>query len=383
MKQIVISAVNLRKGGTLTILRQCLAFLSEWAPGHDCQVTALVHKQELADYPNIQYIELPWAIDGWGKRLWCEYVTMGKISRELGSIDLWLSLHDTTPRVQAHRQAVYCQTSFPFLRWRLRDFRFDKKIPLFAMFTRFAYQIGIRRNRYLIVQQQWLREGFSKMFGLSEDRFIVAPPQREQLPPKESTIPSDSHQFTFLFAATADAHKNFELLTEATRILEQRVGVGTFRTVLTIDGTENKYAQWLHSTWGDVSSLDFAGFMSRDKLQDTYASTDCLVFPSRIETWGLPISEFLPYNRPMLLSDLPFAHETAAGASAVGFFDPSSAVALADAMERVLRGDHTQLQPVPQRPLQAPSARSWAELFELLLSSNGATQSNSFTQPTP
>ena len=251
------------------------------------------------------------------------------------------------------------------------------------MFTRFAYQIGIRRNRYLIVQQQWLREGFSKMFGLSEDRFIVAPPQREQLPPKESMIHSDGHRFTFLFAATADVHKNFELLTEATRILEQRVGVEVFRTVLTIDGTENKYAQGLHSTWGNVSSLDFAGFMSRDKLQDTYASTDCLVFPSRIETWGLPISEFLPYNRPMLLSDLPFAHETAAGASAVGFFDPSSSVALADAMERVLRGDHTQLHPVPQRPLQAPSARSWSELFELLLSDDEATQSNSFTQPTP
>ena len=383
MKQIVISAVNLRKGGTLTILRQCLAFLSEWAPGHDCQVTALVHKQELADYPNIQYIELPWAIDGWGKRLWCEYVTMRKISRELGPIDLWLSLHDTTPRVHAHRQAVYCQTSFPFLRWRLRDFRFDKKIPLFAMFTRFAYQIGIRRNRYLIVQQQWLREGFSKMFRLPEDRFIVAPPQREQLPLRESTIQSEGHRFTFLFAATADAHKNFELLTEATRILEQRVGVEAFRTVLTIDGTENKYAQWLHSTWGNVSSLDFAGFMSRDKIHETYAGTDCLVFPSRIETWGLPISEFLPYDRPILLSDLPFAHETAAGASAVGFFDPSSAVALADAMELVLQGDHTQLKPVPQRPLQAPSARSWSELFELLLSDDGATQSNSFTQPTP
>ena len=123
--------------------------------------------------------------------------------------------------------------------------------------------------------------------------------------------------------------------------------------------------------------------MSRDKLQETYAGTDCLVFPSRIETWGLPISEFLPYDRPMLLSDLPFAHETAAGASAVGFFDSSSAVALADAMERVLQGDHTRLKPVPQRPLQAPSARSWSELFELLLSDAGATQPNSFTQPTP
>ena len=57
MKQIVISAVNLRKGGTLTILRQCLAFLSEWAPAHGYRVMALVHKQELADYPNIQYID--------------------------------------------------------------------------------------------------------------------------------------------------------------------------------------------------------------------------------------------------------------------------------------------------------------------------------------
>ena len=97
MKQIVISAVNLRKGGTLTILRQCLAFLSEWAPSKGYEVITLVHQRELADYPNIRYIEIPWAIEGWGKRLWCEYVTMGRIARELGPIDLWLSLHDTTP----------------------------------------------------------------------------------------------------------------------------------------------------------------------------------------------------------------------------------------------------------------------------------------------
>ena len=103
MKQIVISAVNLRKGGTLTILRQCLAFLSEWAPSKGYEVIALVHQRELADYPNIRYIEIPWAIEGWGKRLWCEYVTMGRIARELGPIDLWLSLHDTTPRVKARR----------------------------------------------------------------------------------------------------------------------------------------------------------------------------------------------------------------------------------------------------------------------------------------
>ena len=210
MKRIVISAVNLRKGGTLTILRQCLAFLSEWAPGAGYEVVAFVHRQELADYPNIRYIELPWAIDSWTKRLWCEYCTMGKISRELpGETSLWLSLHDTTPRVKAERQAVYCQTSFPFMKWRVRDFHFDPKIPLFSMLTRFAYRIGIHRNRYLVVQQRWLREGFSQMFGIPSERFIVAPPPRSPAVALGESPEGEDRQgrpFTFLFASTPDVH---------------------------------------------------------------------------------------------------------------------------------------------------------------------------------
>ena len=366
MKRIVISAVNLRKGGTLTILRQCLSFLSEWAPKAGYEVVALVHKQELADYPNIRYIELPWAATGWLKRLWCEYVTMGKISEELGEIDLWLSLHDTTPRVKAKRQAVYCQTSFPFLKWRWRDFSFDKKIPLFAMFTRFAYQFGIRRNSYLVVQQEWLREGFSRMFGLPKERFIVAPPPREPLP-KLDLKKEEGAPFNFLYAATPDGHKNFELLCEATQELERRVGKGKFRTILTISGQENKYARWLYEQWGTCSSLDFRGFLSKEELQKTYALTDCLVFPSRIETWGLPISEFLPYERPMLLADLPYAHETSRGAVAVGFFNPTQVNDLVDAMQAVLEGHLEGLKGQQCCPIGGNTVASWEALLLLLL----------------
>lgn len=366
MKLIVISAVNLRKGGTLTILRQCLSFLSDWAPKAGYEVVALVHKRELADYPHIRYIELPWAATSWSKRLWCEYVTMGRIAKQLGEIDLWLSLHDTTPRVKARRQAVYCQTSFPFLKWRWQDFRFDKKIPLFALFTRFAYQFGIRRNNYLVVQQEWLRAGFSRMFGLPEDRFIVAPPPREALPTLELKK-EEGAPFTFLYAATPDAHKNFELLCAASQRLEERVGSGRFRTVLTISGQENKYARWLYEKWGACASLDFRGFLSREELQRTYALTDCLVFPSRIETWGLPISEFLPYGRPMLLADLPYAHETSRGATAVGFFDPTQEDSLADAMQAVLEGRTDTLKGQYCCPIRGNTVASWEALLLLLL----------------
>ena len=41
-KTIVVSAVNLRKGGTLTILRDCLGYLSSLARGGGYRVVALV-----------------------------------------------------------------------------------------------------------------------------------------------------------------------------------------------------------------------------------------------------------------------------------------------------------------------------------------------------
>jgi hypothetical protein len=170
MKTIVISAVNLRKGGTLTILRQCLEYLSLLGSNPEYRIIAIVHKKELADYPNIEYIEKPDIIRGWCKRLWCEYVTMYKISKKIQPINLWLSLHDTTPRVIAEKRAVYCQTSFPFLDLRLSDLKYNYKTVLFSLFTKYAYRINIKKTNYLIVQANWLRESFSKMFNFPENK---------------------------------------------------------------------------------------------------------------------------------------------------------------------------------------------------------------------
>ena len=94
-KTIVVSAVSLRKGGTLTILQDCLCYLSALAADGNYRVIALVHKRELADYPHIEYIEMPDVIKGWGRRLWCEYVTMYKLSQKIMPVYLWLSLHDS------------------------------------------------------------------------------------------------------------------------------------------------------------------------------------------------------------------------------------------------------------------------------------------------
>lgn len=366
MKTIVISAVNIRKGGTLTILKQCLECLSGLSETRKLRVIALVHRKELACYPNIEYIEMPNTVKSWGRRLWCEYVTMHRISRELAPIYLWFSLHDTTPRVKAEIQAVYCQTSFPFLRWKWQDLRFDYKIVLFALFTKQAYRINIKKNKYLIVQTDWLRKCFSQMFGLPESIFIVAPPKQAERVENKTTS-GKGNAYTFLFASTPDCHKNFELLCLAAQLLEKEIGEGKFNVTLTIAGTENKYAKWLYKEWGNVKSLKFAGFMKRDKLYEHYANADCLIFPSRIETWGLPISEFAQFGKPMLLADLPYAHETAMGSKETAFFNTRKACELKEQMKRLVLNDNTFLATVPERKIAEPVAYTWKDLFDKLL----------------
>ncbi len=360
-KHIVVSAVNVRKGGTLTVLRDCLGYL---AARDDIRVTALVHDAALCGVDGISYIEIPWSVKGWGRRLWCEYVTMHKISRRIAPVDLWLSLHDTTPRVTAARQAVYCHTSFPFMRIRLRDFRMDWKIPVFAMFTKYAYRINVRRNRYLIVQQEWMRKGLSELTGVGREKIIVAAPAfRSPVLPEAASGPVPA----FLYPSTPDCHKNFELICAAAQRLEDKLGKGRFRVILTLDGSENRYARWLLSRWGKVDSIQFRGFLSREDLYRAYADAACLVFPSRSETWGLPVSEFAPSGKPMILADLPYAHETAAGHSCVAFVPVDEPQALVNAMEDVVLGRTDAFAPLAARQPEAPCAPDWESLFNLLL----------------
>jgi len=361
-RHIVISAVNIRKGGTLTVLKDCLRYLSA---REDVKVTAFVHKRELFDIQGIDYIEMPWSVDSWWKRLRCEYRTMPRLSRKLPPIDLWLSLHDSTPPVKARRQAVYCHNSFPFMGIRLQDFRMDYKIPLFSLFTSVIYKAYVRRNSYLIVQADWMREALSRLLKFDKERIIISPPAFKPLAIPEAEafeIP------TFIYPSTPDAHKNFETLCEAASLLESRIGPGKFRVCLTLSGTENRYARWLKTRWGKVQSLDFHGYMSREELSLIFARAVCLVFPSRTETWGLPISEFLPTGKPMILSDRPYAHETAAGAARVAFFPVMDAAALSGRMQDVLEEKWEAFGPVEVSAPASPYVPDWASLFDCLLS---------------
>lgn len=363
---IIISAINLRMGGGLTILRDCLGYLSESHISKEYRIIALVHKKELANYPNIEYIEFPKSARSWLKRLYYEYISFKKLSNQLNPY-LWLSLHDISPRVNAKRQAVYMHNPSIINQIKLSDWKYDKTYIVFSLFYKYLYKINIHRNDFCIVQQNWFRELCSKLYKIPKNKFIVANPNpllnfanvyKEEFNNKKC--------LNFFYPSVPRPFKNFETLCEAATILESKQ-ISNITITITLDGTENSYANAIYKKYKKCNLLIFKGFLTKEEMYNQYAATDCLIFPSRLETWGLPISEFIPSGKPMIIADLPYAHETSQGAQLVAYYKTNNAEMLADMMLKLVNGDYSRFKYQPYLELDKPYASNYEELFKILL----------------
>jgi glycosyltransferase involved in cell wall biosynthesis len=366
-RRIVLSGVNFVEGGPLSVFKDALQELADHYAGR-FEIVALVHRRDLFDIDGVTYFEFPQVKSSWSRRLYFEYWSLRALSRRLRPY-LWLSMHDMTPNVTADVRAVYCHNPSPFYRLEAREALTDWKFSLFTFLYRYLYAINVRRNDLVIVQQEWLRGEFRRRYRAPN--IVVAHPRIPSLaiPVVDQEQQAQGRPVRFLYPLYPRSFKNVELLLEAARILEQRGREG-FDIWLTIDGSENQYAAKLRSKYGGLRSVSWLGIMPRERILLLYAKADCLLFPSKLETWGMPISEFQQTGKPMLLIDLPYAHETVGAYSAVSFFPPGNPQALADAMESFVQG-RLALSETTAPSIPAPFAADWNELFRMLLHENG------------
>lgn len=362
LRKIVVSAVNLRNGGPLSILNDCLSYLDKNLV-KEFDIYALVHNNKvIAPVSGITLIEFPNSIDSYFTRLYYEFVTFKRLSKRLKPY-LWLSLHDVTPVVKAEVRAVYCHNASPFYQPALKEYLLDPRFVLFCLFYKYLYSINICKNDYVIVQQEWMRDKFRKLFGL--EKIVVSYPSIESSFFTDSVPKIMKSKFLFFYPSFPRTFKNFEVICEAVQALAKECG-DRFEVVLTIGGNENRYSKYLYKRYCCHQQIKFVGLLTRDKVFEYYARANCLIFPSKLETWGLPITEFKKFNKPMLLADLPYSHETVANYDMVNFFDPDNSGELASQMKRLIDGNFSFEANRMIKPA-APFASDWSKLFEILL----------------
>lgn len=366
-RKFVISAVNFYEGGPLTLLVNLLSYLDSSELSTDIDFIILVHKKSMFPcgvFKNLNFIEYPSSRGNYFIRLKLEYIDFHRLAFKL-KIDYWLSLHDVSPRLRGVRQFVYCHNPSIFRKLTVRDILDQPKLFMFTLFYRYVYRFNIHSNSFIIVQQDWIRREFVRLFSIPFNKIIVAPPQIPLYTEGRENDKS-SDDFIFFYPTLARPFKNIEIICKAVEYL-QKNSRQEFQVIITIDGSENNYSRRLVDKYSKYRQLKFCGMLPKENVFETYRDSSCLIFPSLLETWGLPISEYKFTNKPMIVSNLPYAIETIGDYKYALLFDPNDFLDLSNVMEAVLtqRGLDYYIPNIQNR--KEPFAEDWQKLFKLLL----------------
>ncbi|ARK09905.1 glycosyltransferase [Fibrella sp. ES10-3-2-2] len=358
---IVISGINMTDSGKLSILNDCINYLSEHF-STEWRIIALVPQLGLLSAPNIEYIQFPLSKKRWIYRLYYEYIYFYFLSRRLKPY-LWLSLHDISPNVDATVRAVYCHNATVFYRTPIKFFLFDSTLTLFSLFYKYLYKLNIKKNNFVIVQQNWFKTSFENLFNLRN--VVVAYPLNKSLPTEQpiEVVRANTKNITFFYPTVPRIFKNIEVIAEATKILNEK-GYSNFEVILTFGENDNKYTKYLQNKYGSISNLKHIGFISRADVFDHYKSSHFLLFPSLLESWGLPISEAKQFGLPMIVADMPYARESIGSYDKAKLFDPTDSFQLADIMED---GINHRIVYDTLIYKEGEARKDWEQLFTLLL----------------
>jgi glycosyltransferase involved in cell wall biosynthesis len=360
--KIVFSGVNLVSGGTLSVFKDVLSELSRYfSNDENFVIYAIVHdKKDFENLSNIRFIEFPKAKKSYMHRLFHEYWKFNLFAQK-NNIDIWISMHDITPRLKNVKQFVYCHNPAPLDSIKLRTLWYEPKHFLFTLFYGILYGINIKKNHKVIVQQNWLREHFAHRYNLDLKKIIVAHPE-VVIPNVSQNIKVDDNHF--FYPTFSRPFKNIELICEVFMQLWARGH--KVKLTVTIDGTENNYSKRIYNKFKHCENIYFVGRVSRDDVYEYYQKCTGLVFPSQLETWGMPLSEFKYFEKVMFVANEKYAFETLSGAKKVILCETTNIKSWISNIELYLKGkvSFTIIEPIS---IDSPYASNWKDLVKLIL----------------
>ena len=338
---IVISAINIVDGGALSVLHSLLGSIIRLHSNTKIIVLAanesVVEKFQCG---KIDYQYFPKSKKSWFLRVYYEYCYFWFLSRKINP-RVWLSLHDMTPNVKSSIRLVYCHNPSPFFQMKISEVFYDWKQYLFTKFYKYLYKINIKKNDHVIVQQEWIADAFKGMFSCQN--IVVARPRNKISTDSERLVSISwngyqnlvktfqSHTKLVFYPSYPRFFKNHEVIFKLAQNLNE-ANDSRYHFVVTIDGKENSFSKRLVDRYKGLPNVSFVGIIPREEVEFFYENADILVFPSRLETWGLPITEFKKYNKKIVLPNLPYAYETLGEYDRAVFFEPNSSEDLLKAL---------------------------------------------------
>ncbi len=342
--KIMVFDVAAEKGGALTVLR---SFHKELKASADNShfwlfVTSIV---SLPETENITALEYPWIKRSWFHRLYFDIVIAPRIIRE-HEIDLIVSLQNTLiPRTKIH-QLLFVHQMLPFSEYRI-PYKEDKLAWVYQNIIKWFIFRSMRSSLHIYLQAEHFKTRCMELLGKRSSDISVIDARIDPYP-SEPYLHIGDKKKVFFYPADSGYYKNHRIIIEACKLLSQDEKLN-IRIVFTLDGKETKHIRSLYSQVERLSlPISFVGKLSREDVF-SYYHRSILLFPSYIETVGLPLLEAKHNNCIILTSNCPFSHEALGEYSNAYYFDHTQASTLSALLNKFVAGNYTYSElPAPK-----------------------------------
>ncbi|QGQ48271.1 glycosyltransferase [Metabacillus sediminilitoris] len=278
----------------------------------------VLSKPNLKETDNIKVLRFPWLKKSWFHRLYFDNIIAPKLIKKY-KIDKVVSFQNVIIPHTNVNQTLYVHNCLPFINYKF-TLKEDRLLWIYQNIISKKIIKSIKEADKVIVQTKWMKEACIERTYVKGDKISVMPP-KINLDIKHFFEPNKKSLSTFFYPASEFVYKNHELIVNACKKLKDE-NITDFKVIFTLVGDENDHIIKLYREVKQHQlPIEFVGSLSREKVFDLYTKS-ILVFPSYIETFGLPLLEARMHRTPILASDCSFSREVLEDYSDVNYFDP-------------------------------------------------------------
>lgn len=308
MKNIFVNDIAAKSGGALTVLNEFVNSIARYDQENHYYVFCNGESVKDPLMNNIHIIENAHCHGWFGRLLWDDYGISRWAKKHQVRPDLVLSLQNTGVKLGRRiKQIIYYHQSIPFYEYPWSPFRRSERILwLYQNIYPFFVTRHLYKKNLLVVQANWIKAASSTVFHIPDDQIAVIRPlprQENPIAAAQSKYQDRKDVFRIIYPASAEIFKNHKTILSAMELIRKQYPelYPSIRLYLTIE--EKLFGS------PDNDNIEYLGYVNYEDLLKMYQRMDLLVFPSYMETVGLPLLEAAFYGIPVIASDLPYARD--------------------------------------------------------------------------
>lgn len=362
-KNILVNATSATSGGSLTILHQFIDNILDVDKKYYLFVPVTLNLESFNNVVIVpidakKYVDrIKWDLIGIKK--WCK--------KHEVKPDLIISLQNTAVLFDGVPQLIYLHQPLPYSKessWNVLK-KGERKLWFYKNIYKIWIDLSIKKNHYIVVQTEWMREAVAKS-GHDEDKIIVSKPEMNDIDINEVKNLDKENKKILFYPAADYKYKNHDIIVESMKILSEKHPqfIKNLTIVFTLDEDASIYKKIIQ--FGLVDNIKLVGKLKYEEVLSYYKSSDTILFPSYVETFGLPLIEASYFRKNIIVSDCSYSREVLNGYNKAAFVQYDDANSWSKAILKKVN-DYSNVNEVnvPNNEVSVLD-NGWKKVFDLI-----------------